>query len=389
MIAPAVSAVSRARWAVAVIFAVHGAVSGSFAARIPWIADHLHLSSGQLGLALVMPALGALSAMPFAGRVVGRYGGKTATRLFVGLWTISLIAMPLAPDRWVFMVVLLLAGAAAGTGDMAMNAEGVAVEKALGRSVMSGLHGMWSVGGLVGAGIGAGAAYLGIGAPVNLAVAGTLLLITGVTAGHWLLETQPATTGAPAFSLPRGPVLVIGLIGFCAVFAEGACADWAAVYLRRVLEQNEGTAAVAYATFAFSMAAGRLSGDYLVNRFGAVRTVRFAGVAGVIGGVLVVTKLSAIVATAGFGLIGLGIAVVVPLAFSAAGHIGEHPANDIAGVATVSYGSGLAAPGLMGGIAQATSLPISFALVTVLIGVIVLSAGRLSAATPETVAAQS
>jgi hypothetical protein len=137
------------------------------------------------------------------------------------------------------------------------------------------------------------------------------------------------------------------------------------------------------------MAAGRLCGDFLVNRHGAVRTVRFAGAAGVLGGVLVVTKLSAIVATLGFGLIGLGIAVVVPLAFSAAGHTGEHPANAIAGVATVSYGAGLAAPGLMGGIAQATSLPISFALVTVLIAVVALMAGRLSVATPESLAASS
>ena len=386
MIAPAVY---RARWAVAVIFAVHGASTGTFAARIPWIADHLHLGAGQLGLALIMPALGALSAMPFTGRVVGRFGGKTATRLFIALWSIALIAIPLAPNRWAFMVVLLLAGAAAGTGDMAMNAEGVAVEKVLGRSIMSGLHGMWSVGGLIGAGIGASAAYLGIGAPANLAVMGTVLLVIGVTAGHWLLETEPSATEAPRFSLPRGPVLIIGLIGFCAVFAEGACADWAAVYLRRVMQQGEAVAAVAYATFAFSMAAGRLCGDFLVNRYGAVRTVRFAGVIGVLGGMLVVTKVSPAVAALGFGLIGLGVAVVVPLAFSAAGHIGDHPATAIAGVATISYGSGLAAPGLMGGIAQATSLPISFALVTILIGVIALSAGRLSAATPESLAVSS
>jgi MFS family permease len=381
-------AVRRARWAVAIIFAVHGAVSGSFAARIPWIADHLNMSAGQLGLALVMPALGALSGMPFAGRAVGRFGGKTATRLFVALWAVALILMPLAPNRWVLMVVLYLAGAAAGTGDMAMNAEGVAVEKVLGRSIMSSLHGMWSVGGLVGAGIGAGAAYLGIGAPLNLAVVGTVLLVTGLLAGRWLLESAPSED-APRFSFPRGPVLIIALIGFCAIFAEGATADWAAVYLRRVLEQGEGTAALAYATFAFSMAAGRLCGDYLVNRYGAVRTVRLAGLLGVLGGVLVVTKPSAIVATLGFGLIGLGIAVVVPLAFSAAGHTGEYPANAIAGVATVSYGAGLAAPGLMGGIAQATSLPISFALVTVLIGVVVLGAGRLSAASPAEVASLS
>lgn len=385
MIAPA----ARARWAVAVIFAVHGVISGSYAARLPWIADHLHLSAGQLGLALIMPAIGAISAMPFAGRAVNRFGGRTATRVFIALWALALIAMPLAPNRWLFMLVLLLAGTAAGTSDMAMNAEGVAVEKALRRSVMSSLHGTWSVGGLIGGGIGAAAAFLGIGAPLNLAVVGAVMLVVGVAAGHWLLPTEAVATEAPRFSLPRGPVLIIGLIGFCAIFAEGACADWSAVYLRRVLEQGEGVAAVAYATFAFSMAAGRLCGDYLVNRYGAVRTVRFAGMAGVMGGVLVVTKLAPIVATLGFGLIGLGVAVVVPLAFSAAGHTAEHPANAIAGVATVSYGGGLAAPGLIGGIAQATSLSFSFVLVTLLIGVVALSAGRLGAASPEAIATSS
>lgn len=385
---PAPSVV-RARWAVGAAFGVHGVVSGSYAARIPWIADHLHLNTGQLGLALIMPAVGAIGAMPFAGSVVNRFGGRTATRIFLALWALALIAMPLAPNRWLFMLVLFWAGTAAGTSDMAMNAEGVAVERALRRSVMSSLHGMWSVGGLIGGGIGAAAAFLGIGAPLNLAVVGAVALVIGVVAGHWLLPTEAVATQAPRFSLPRGAVLVIGLIGFCAIFAEGACADWAAVYLRRVLQQGEGTAAVAYATFAFCMAAGRLCGDFLVNRYGAVRTVRFAGVAGVIGGALVVTKVAPVTATIGFGLIGLGIAVVVPLAFSAAGHTGDHPANAIAAVATVSYGAGLAAPGLIGGIAQATSLPLSFALVTLLIGVVALSARRLGAASPEAIATSS
>jgi fucose permease len=238
---------------------------------------------------------------------------------------------------------------------------------------------MWSVGGLIGGGIGAGAAYLGVGAPANLAVVGFLLLIVGFAAGRHLLQTAPDSEqeSAPRFSLPRGPVLIIGLVGLCAVFAEIAAADWSAVYMSRVLGTGEGTAAVAYATFALAMSASRLSGDYIVARIGAVRTVRFAGLAGVIGGILVATAWSGLSVTLGFGLIGVGVAVVVPLAFSAAGHADAHPANAIAGVATVSYGAGLAAPGMIGGIAHMTSLPVSFALVTGLILIVVLSASRL------------
>lgn len=373
---------SQARWAVAAMFAIHGTVTGSFASRLPWIADHLHLTEGQLGLALIMPAVGSLSTMPFAGGLVSRLGGRNATRLLMAFWTGALAIIPLAPNRWALMGILLLAGAAAGTSDMAMNAEGVAVEKGLGRSVMSSLHGMWSVGGLIGGGIGTGAAYLNISAPVNLAVVSALLLIAGVVAGRWLIRTSPAASGeeAPKFSFPRGPVLIIGLIGLCAVFAEVAAADWSAVYLRRVMGQGEGAAAITYTMFALSMAAGRLVGDAVVARFGAVGTVRFAGVVGVLGGILVTTRLSSPLVIVGFALIGLGVAVVVPLAFSAAGHTGDHPANAIAGVATVSYGAGLAAPGLIGGIAQVTSLSFSFILVTALIIVVVLGAGRLRGA---------
>ncbi|WP_117215860.1 MFS transporter [Allorhizocola rhizosphaerae] len=375
--------VISARWAVATIFAVHGVVSGSFAARIPWIKEHLMLSDGQLGLALVMPALGSLTTMPFAGRLVTRFGGRATTRVLISLWSLALIIIPLAPNRWVLMFFLLLGGAAAGTSDMAMNAEAVAVEKAMRRSIMSGLHGMWSVGGLIGAGIGAGAAKLAIGAPANLAVVGAVVLVIGYAAGHRLFPAAPVSNedGGPRFSFPRGPVLIIGLIGFCAIVAESASADWAAVYLIEILGAGEAVGALAFAAFAFSMAAGRLAGDFVVTRFGAVGTVRAAGLMGVVGGILVVTALSPLLATIGFGMIGIGVAVVVPLAFSAAGHTGEHPTHAIAGVATVSYGAGLAAPGMIGGIAAVTSLQFSFALVTGFVAIVVLGARRLRAAT--------
>jgi len=379
--------VVRARWAVAAIFAVHGGVSGSFAARIPWIKDHLGMGAGELGLALIMPALGAIIAMPFAGRVVNRVGGRTATRVLISLWCLALIIIPLMPNQWLLMAALLVAGAAAGTSDMAMNAEGVAVEKELRRSIMSGLHGMWSVGALAGGAIGAVAANAGIGAPFNLAVVGSLLLVVGFGAGRWLFASLPSAgeDGGPKFSFPRGPVLIIGLIGFCAVFGEAAAADWSAVYLKDVLGAGEAGGALAYATFAMCMAAGRLVGDVVVARFGSVGTVRGAGLVGILGGILVVTAVSPLLATVGFGLIGVGIAVVVPMAFSAAGHTGEHPTHAIAGVATVAYGSGLAAPGLIGTIAHATSLPVAFVVVTALISVVALGASRLRAASPASV----
>ncbi|NED18111.1 MFS transporter, partial [Streptomyces sp. SID9913] len=142
--------VRRARYAVAAVFAVHGAVTGSFATRVPWIQDHAGVSAGQLGLALAFPALGASIAMPVAGRVSHRFGARAALRGLLALWTASLVLPSLAPGMLTLCLALFTYGATAGMSDVAMNALGVEVENRLDRSIMSGLHGMWSAGALVG-----------------------------------------------------------------------------------------------------------------------------------------------------------------------------------------------------------------------------------------------
>ncbi|MEV6523080.1 MFS transporter [Longispora sp. NPDC051575] len=364
------------RWAVLAVFAVHGTVSGSLAARMPWIAEHVGAGPGQLGVALTMPAVGALTAMPFAGRIVARLGGRRATQVLIAAWAAVLVLPALAPTLPALCAALLLAGMCAGTADMAMNAEGVAVEKLLDRPVLSGLHGGWSVGGLLAGGLGALLARAGVDARAHFAVLGAVLVVLGLVAGR-SLPPGPATRERTAFALPRGAVLAIGLVGFCAVFAETATADWSALYLVRVLGSDQATGALAYAGFAAAMTCARFTGDAVVHRFGPVRTTAVAGAVGTLGGVLVVVAWAPWLAVAGFSLIGLGIATVVPLAFSAAGRTGGSGASGthaIAGVATIAYGAGLAAPGVIGGLADVTSLTVSFAVITGLVAVVALSA---------------
>jgi MFS family permease len=367
----------RARVAVSLMFVTHGAVSGSFATRVPWLADHLHLSAGTLGMALLAPAVGAVAAMPFAGRLVHRYSGRTITRILIAAWSVALLLPALAPDLPLLMVALLLYGVAAGTADVAMNAQGVVVEERLGRSIMSGLHGLWSLGALVASGVGALAAQAHLDARIHFAFVAAGLLVLCLTSGRWLLATRPDPDAAepPAFALPTKAVLVIGLVGFCGIFGEGASADWAAVYLRDITHTGAGIAATAYTGFALAMTAGRLVGDAVVRRIGHVWTVRWGGILGTAGGALVVLARTPPLGILGFALIGVGVSVVIPLAFAAAGRIGEHPAREIAGVATISYGAGTAAPAIIGWIAQASSLSVSFVLVTVLIAVIAVAAG--------------
>ncbi|MGW6536635.1 MFS transporter [Streptomyces sp. NPDC055051] len=372
----------RARFAVAAVFCVHGAVTGSFATRIPWIQEHAGVSAGQLGLALAFPALGASLAMPLAGRISHRFGARTALRGLLALWTLSLTLPSLAPNIWGLCAVLFVYGATAGMSDVAMNALGVETENRLGRSIMSSLHGMWSVGALLGSAAGTVAAHLGTDARLHHLIGALVLTALGLALCQGVLDPAPSQEeeAPPRFALPPKSALVIGAIGFCAVFAEGASLDWSAVYLRDELGSSAGLAAASTTAFALTMAVARLAGDRVVDRFGAVRTVRVGGAAATVGGVMVVTAPHAAVALAGFGLIGLGVAVVVPLAFAAAARSGPNPSQAIAGVATITYTSGLIAPSAIGGIADATSLVFSFGLVTALAFGLILGAGVLRTA---------
>ncbi|MEU2165593.1 MFS transporter [Streptomyces chengbuensis] len=379
---------TRARYAVAAVFCVHGAVTGSFATRIPWIQDHAGVGAGQLGLALAFPAIGASLAMPLAGAVSHRFGARTALRGLLALWTLSLALPALSPNVYALCAALFVYGATAGMSDVAMNALGVEVENRLDRSIMSGLHGMWSVGALLGSAAGTVAAHLGSDARLHHLLASAVLTAVGLLACQGVLDLRGAADEEPPprFALPPKSAVVIGAIGFCGVFAEGASLDWSAVYLRDVLGTSAGLAAASTTAFALTMAAARLVGDRVVDRFGPVRTVRVGGVLATAGGVLVVLAPHPAAAMAGFGCIGLGIAVVVPLAFAAAGRSGTNPSLSIAGVATITYTSGLIAPSAIGGIADLTSLVVSFGLVTVLAFGLVLGAGVLRgsarAATP-------
>ncbi|MFF0342113.1 MFS transporter [Kribbella sp. NPDC004875] len=377
--------VKRSRYAVAAVFCVHGSVTGSFATRVPWIQEHAGVSAGQLGLALAFPALGAALMMPLAARVSHRFGTRNALRGLLALWTLALMLPSLAPGLLTLCGALLIYGGTAGMADVAMNALGVEVEHRLKKSIMSGLHGLWSAGALIGSAVGTVAAHAELSAQVHHAIAAVVLTLVGVVVCQFVLNIHPDEDEEPParFALPPKSALLIGAVGFCAVFAEGASLDWSAVYLRDILDSSAAVAAGATTGFALTMTVARLTGDAIVDRFGAVRTVRWSGAVATLGGLLVVVAPAPAVAMIGFGLIGIGIAVVVPLAFAAAGRTGSNASQAIAGVATITYASGLVAPSIIGGIAQASSLTVSFLVVTALaVGIAVFA--RVLATSPAT-----
>lgn len=260
-----------------------------------------------------------------------------------------------------------------------MNAQGVEVEERLGRSIMSGLHGMWSVGGLVASGFGVLAAHQHVDARLQCAVTAAILAVLAQVVSRGVLDVRPTAgeEAPPRFALPPKEALVIGLVGFCAVFAEGASMDWSGVYLRDIT----GASASSPPPASPPSPPPWPRPDWPVTRWsmrlGPVRAVRLSGVVAATGGLLVVVADTPYVAIPGFALIGIGIAVVVPLAFAAAGRAGSNPSQSIAGVATITYTSGLVAPAVVGGIAQASSLTVSFVAVTLLAAALIPSAAAM------------
>ncbi|MDT0442751.1 MFS transporter [Streptomyces johnsoniae] len=375
------SRVRRARRSVGIVFALHGTVSGSFATRIPWLKDHLDLSTAELGLALAFPAIGASLAMPLASRLMHRHGALAAVRALLALWCAALALPAFAPGIPVLCAALFAFGATAGMADVAMNAQGVDVERLHGRSIMSGLHGLWSAGALAGSAAGVGAVSLGLDARAHLTLVALALIAAVPLACRGLLDVrpEPADDPPPRFALPPRSALLIGAVGMCAILAEGASMDWSGVYLQDITGASEAVGAASFTAFACTMAAARLAGDAVVMRFGPVLTVRISGLLAVLGGVLVVTARVPAQGIAGFALLGVGIAVVVPLAFAAAGRSSAHPGQAIAGVATVTYTTGLIAPTLVGTVGEVFSLQVSFGLVTAAASVLVIAAGVLGA----------
>jgi predicted MFS family arabinose efflux permease len=373
-----------ARVATSVIFAVHGAVTGTFAARLPWVADHVGVSAGGLGVALLMPGIGALAAMPLSGRLTHRYDLRSLTRILILMWCAALVLPALPTTLPVLCAALAVYGAAAGVADVAMNAQAVVIEQGYGRSVMSAFHGFWSVGGLAGAAAAVLAARHGVDARVHFAATAAVLSLVTLIAATRLLphRPEPEVDAPPAFALPTGAVLPIGLIGLCAVFAEGAGLDWSAVYVRDVLGNSAGTAAATVAVFSISMAVARFAGDRVVRRLGPVATVQLAALCAAVGALAVVLGRHVVPVMAGFGVLGAGIAVVVPLVFAAAGRLDEHPGRNLAGVAGIAYGSGLIAPGVIGGIAHVSSLTMSFIVVAGLVVVMGAAAPVLRPRSP-------
>lgn len=363
---------ATARRAVLTIFFINGAVFASWAPYIPGVQQHHRLSEGMLGLALLCIALGGLVAMSASGWLLGRFGSRAVTATASLAFCLTLPLPVLAPSVPWLIVALLGFGIANGAMDVAMNAQGLAVERGYARPIFSSMHGLFSIGAMIGAVVGGWALATGLAPRTHLTAAAFGLGFLSLAAARGLLPPEADTkTTESHFARPTGPLLGLGGLAFICLLAEGAIADWSAVYLRFVLGTEAGVAAGGFAAFALLMAVGRLTGDRLTGQWGSVLLLRLSGLLATLGLILALWATAPALSIAGFGLVGLGLANVVPVLFRAGSRIpGVAPGMGIAAVATAGYCGFLGGPPLIGFAAEAITLTGALALVAALIGVI-------------------
>jgi len=362
--------IKNARFAVIVIFAVNGVLFGSWASRIPAISNFHNLSPASLGLLIFLLGLSAVVAFSAFGRAADKFGASFVTKLAsCTLLPLTIIFIAYANSIWTLVAAIIFFGAIHGGIDVAMNAWAAEVERKSKRPLMSSFHAMWSLGSGIGAGFGVllTTHKFGVEAHFTIISVVVLLITLSILAIPFQSETKQKNKDAPFISIPKGPLLAVAFITFFASLGEGAVADWSAIFLIDVASVEEGTAALGFAAFSICMFSMRLMGDKIVSIIGPSKTARYSGLVALIGATILVTFESFIPLVIAFSLIGLGIAVIIPLAFSrAANDKNISQGTAIASIATLGYGGMLIGPLFVGFIADATSIKTSFLIFPIL-----------------------
>lgn len=382
LLSPTTTELARARWATRVLFLSLGTLCGTWGAHVPSVRSHYALGESLLSLVLLAGAVGAVSALFFAGRVVGRWGARRVAAVSALLLCLSLGLVLEYPGLWALLPGMVLFGASMSVFDVSINTEGSELESAGGRAVMSNLHGMFSVGGMAGAALVSALLAQGMVPRHQLwAVCGALALVSawaasGMLATHARTADEaregPGAGSHAHFAWPRGLLLVIGLLIFAGMTAEGVMYDWCVLYLKQDVGLSQADAALGYAAFAGAMALSRFAGDSLRERFSERALLRCGGMLAAVAMAVVLLAADARVAFLGFALAGAGLAPVAPILFNAATRVpGVSRAAAIASVTSVGYSGFLVGPPLIGGIASFSSLSAA-------LSVVVLSAALLA-----------
>jgi MFS family permease len=361
----------RERLAMSVAFLAFGAISGSWVPRLPSLKEHLHLTDGQVGAALVSYAFGAIIGAGAARLVLGR-GSRAWVRAGTVAICAALIGPGLAPNLLALLASFLLLGSCAGFIDVLENAQAAELEREARRPLINGFHGFWSLGAIVGSLAAGTAAYAGVSPLPQFIGAGLVVAAASASFLRQLPDTRSGGTRvAPAGSgrlWLGGAVAAVSLIAFCGILVEGGAGDWSALYLREFSHASAGLAAAGFAGLALTSTIVRFRADRLTARTSPAMVARLGAFIAVCGLALVIAVPSLPGAVTGFALVGVGVAVLVPLAFSAAANLGRS-GTALTLVLSAGYAGSIAGPALIGttadhlGLRTALGIPLAAAIV--------------------------
>lgn len=378
---PAAAALRPWHLAVRAQFAVLGLGMGAWGAQVPAVKQHYGLDEGELSIALLAAAAGAVLCLLSAGALVARFSARRCVQVAGSLMCLALAAVLQFESYGVLLALMLVLGAGSALFDVSINADGNHLETRSGRKLMSGLHAMFSLGGMAGSLLVAGLFRLALPAPLQLALVGAVLapllclLAQRMSGERADSEEQPAP-----LSWPRGILLWMGGLTTLGMVAEGAMYDWSALYIQQELHSPAALGAIGFAAFSAAMALGRLFGDRVRERFAPVQLLRGSGALAALGMALALVIGTPEAALAGYVLVGLGLANVVPVVFAAAGQVpGVPPAQGVAAVSSVGYLGFMIGPALIGGLARATTLSAALWAVTLFAVLMALAARRVLA----------
>lgn len=387
---PAIPAnIKAARLAVSLIFLLNGILFASWVSRLPLIQTTRGLDHNQLGLGLLGLSFGALISMPTTGWLCAKYGSRIICIITGVGYAVMLPFLAGTPDGAPFFLSLFLFGIVHGAIDVGMNLQAVEVEKAYERPIMSSFHALFSGGGLIGSMLGGGFASLEITPFHHFSTVSALLLFMVLffsfpnllrqTIAPISSETSPQSfTAAPLRNRLTLQLVLIGMVTFACMLSEGAMADWTAIYMREFTAAPEALAAISYAAFSVTMMIGRLSGDHLILRYGAVKMVRYGGWLATAGMITALVFPYPIVTLLGFAAVGAGLCTVVPITFSAAGRLpGINASFALSTITTIGYTGFLIGPPAIGFLAHGSNLRLALIAVALSCAIVALLAGSL------------
>ncbi|BBP75889.1 MFS transporter [Pseudomonas sp. Ost2] len=350
-----------------IAFFIAGFGVAAWAPLVPYAKARAGLDEGTLGLLLLCLGVGSIIAMPVAGALASRFGCRRVLTVGTLLICLALPLLATVSSLPLLILGLFLFGAGLGSVDSTVNLQAVIVERASGKTMMSGFHGLFSLGGIAGAAGVSALLGLGLSPLAAIGVVIVLLILALLKAAPHLLPYGSESSG-PAFAVPHGVVLFIGLLCFVVFLAEGAMLDWSAVFLNAERQVPDAYAGLGYAAFALTMTLGRLTGDAIVRRLGAKRVIVIGGITAAAGLALSTLAPAWEAALLGYALVGAGCSNIVPVLYTAVGKQKVMPESiAIPAITTLGYAGILAGPAAIGFIAHASSLSLAFLLIALML----------------------